>query len=66
MDSKTILRMIEALEAEGYSVKRKGNGRGRIPQPTPCKCGVICASFREARMHCRKPRKANKIELEQI
>lgn len=68
---KQIVKMAEALREHGYDVKPKGDGRGRIPVPTPCaKCGTICPSHRESRMHCPKrsykPRASKKVELEQI
>ena len=37
---------------------RKTYAGGRPKKPTKCRCGVKCASAREAALHCRKPRAA--------
>lgn len=36
--------------------KTGGHNGGRPPKPTYCRCGIKCASAREAALHCRKPR----------
>ena len=41
--------------------KAGGRAGGRKPIPTACRCGVLCASVRLARDHCRKPIKTKEI-----
>jgi hypothetical protein len=40
--------------AEIGRIMRPASPRAKVP--TPCRCGALCASAREARDHCRKPR----------